>query len=289
MLVHIKEIVKKAQKGKYAVGAFNTVNLEVTLAIVKAAVAKKSPAIIQVSESTIKYSGLKPITHIVETVAKNEAVDVPIALHLDHGRSFHSVAECINAGFSSIMIDASDLPFDEDTFLTKNVVEYAHKRGVWVQGEVGRLKGIEGNVSVAEREAVMTKPEEAVEYIKKTEIDTLAVAVGQCHGITKMRKGVPNLDLKRLARIKKAVKNIPLVLHGASGIPRDQIRKAIGYGVRIINIDTEIRMAFAAAVREFLDTHPEEVDPRKILTPAIEAMQSVVERKMEMFGSVNKA
>ncbi len=289
MLVHIKEIVKKAQKGKYAVGAFNTVNLEVTLAIVKAAVAKKSPAIIQVSESTIKYSGLKPITHIVETVAKNEAVDVPIALHLDHGRSFHSVAECINAGFSSIMIDASDLPFDEDTFLTKNVVEYAHKRGVWVQGEVGRLKGIEGNVSVAEREAVMTKPEEAVEYIKKTEIDTLAVAVGQCHGIVKMRKGVPNLDLKRLARIKKAVKNMPLVLHGASGIPRDQIRKAIGYGVRIINIDTEIRMAFAAAVREFLENHPEEVDPRKILTPAIEAMQSVVERKMEMFGSVNKA
>ncbi len=288
MLVHINEIVPEAKKNKYAVGAFNTVNLETTLAIIRAAVAQRSPVIIQVSESTIRYAGIKPITHIVETIAKNEAVNVPVALHLDHGKSFHSIAECINSGFSSIMIDASDLPFDENVFLTKSVVEYSHKRRAWVQGEIGRLKGVEDQISVKEREAAMTDPEEALEFEKQTDIDTLAVAVGQSHGIAKMRKGVPELNIKRLEKISKKVES-PLVLHGASGILESQIKKAINLGVSIINIDTELRMAFAGSLREILVEKKEEVDPRKIMAPVISEVQKTVENKIKMFGSNNKA
>ncbi len=288
MLVHIKDIVPLAKKNGYAIGAFNTANLETTLAIVKAAVAKHAPVIIQVSESTIRYAGIKPITHIVETISKNEAVDVPIALHLDHGKSFHSIAECVNAGFSSIMIDASDLPFDENVFLTKSVVDYTHKRKVWTQGEIGRLVGVEDDIKVKEREAFYTDPGEAADFEKKTGVDTLAVAVGQSHGIAKMKKGVPEINIKQLEKISKKV-GVPLVLHGASGIPREQISKAINLGVSIINIDTELRMAFSASIREFLNSDSNEVDPRKIMAPVMLAVQKVVENKIEMFGSANKA
>lgn len=287
MLVHVKEIVSKAQKEKYAVGAFNTSNLEVTLGIIRAAVAKQAPIIIQVSETTIKYAGLKPITHIVETIAKNEAVNVPVALHLDHGKSFHSVAECVRAGFSSIMIDQSNLPFDENIALTKQAVDYAHKRDAWAQGELGQLKGMEDAKTEAERKALMTNPLEAEEFVKRTKVDTLAVAIGNIHGIIKMRGLKPKLDIERLRLIYQKVK-IPLVLHGASGLSQKEIQQAIENGIRIINIDTELRLAFIETLRNTLELDKELIDPRKVLGSSIKAVQKVVEEKIEMFGSSGK-
>jgi fructose-bisphosphate aldolase class II len=287
MLVHIKEIIKKAEKGGYAVGAFNTQNLEITLGIIRGAMAVRAPVIIQVSETTIEYAGLKPITHIVKTIAKNLAVNIPVALHLDHGRKFQSVVECIGAGFSSIMMDASDLPFDENVAVTAKAVDYAHKHGVWAQGELGRLKGIEDVVKVKEREAFMTDPIEAKEFVRRTKVDTLAVSIGNIHGIAKLIQGVPKLDLQRLKEINKKVK-IPLVLHGASGVSKVDIQKAIKLGIRIINIDTEIRLAFTNALRKTLKD-PKIYDPRKVLAPSIDEVAKVVEEKIKMFGSAGKA
>jgi len=284
---HIKNLVAKAHRGKYGVGAFNTQNLEITLGIVRGAMATRAPVIIQISETTIEYAGLKPITHIVKTIAKNLAVSVPIALHLDHGKKFQSVVECIEAGFSSIMMDASDLPFDENVALTRRAAEYAHRRGVWAQGEIGRLKGVEDMIKVAEREAFMTDPAEAEEFARKTGVDTLAVSIGNIHGIVKFKKGVPKLDIGRLKKISERTK-IPLVLHGASGIPEKEIRKAVKLGINIINIDTEIRLAFTDSVRNTVKKDPDIYDPRKVLTPAIEAVAKVAEEKIRMFGSAGK-
>lgn len=289
MLISLKEIVKEAQKGGYALGAFNTSNLEVTLGIIQAAVEQKAPVIIQVSETTIQYAGLKPITHIVQTIAKNEAVNVPVALHLDHGKSFRSVAECINAGFSSIMIDASELPYDENVILTKQAVDYAHKRGVWAQGELGRLKGLEDVVSISARKSLETDSDQAVDFVKSTGVDTLAVAVGNVHGIVKMRKGVPKLDLERLEEIHKKIPNVPLVLHGASGLPAHEIKKAIELGVFIINIDTELRLAFTDTLRRTLKANLEMYDPRDVLKPSIKVVKKVVAEKIKMFGSAGGA
>jgi len=283
MLVHIKEIVPLAQKNGYAIGAFNTCNLEITLAIVKAAVAKKSPVIIQVSETTIKYAGLKPITHIVETIAKNEAVKIPIALHLDHGKSFHSVVECINAGFSSIHIDASELPLDENIALTKQTVEYAHKHGVWAQGEIGRILGKEGMkmIKMPNPDEYMTKAVEAVTFVKATKVDTLAVSVGTMHGLF---PGQEKVNLTRLAQIREQIK-IPLVLHGASGVPGDNLRMAVKNGIVIVNIDTALRQAFTKELRQTVKKVTNVYDPRKILYPSMAAVQKVVEKKIEILGS----
>lgn len=289
MLVSLKVLIGQAKKNKYAVGAFNTSNLEVTLGIIGAAVDQQTPVIIQVSETTIQYAGLKPITHIVETIAKNAAVNVPVALHLDHGRSFHSVAECINAGFSSIMIDASDLPYDENVALTKQAVDYAHKKGVWAQGELGRVKGSEDWIVVEDKEAYMTNPDEAADFVKKTGVDTLAVSVGNVHGIYKLRKGVPKLSQERIKTIHKKIPRVPLVLHGASGLPEDEIAQGIKNGIRIINIDTELRLAFTDKLRETLEKQKDEYDPRKVLEPSIEAVRKVVSKKIEFFQSKDRA
>jgi ketose-bisphosphate aldolase len=183
MLAHIKDIVKKAEEGKYAVGAFNIHNLESVLGVAQAAVKAKSPAIIQVSEGAIKYMGLKPITHIVSTVAKNVAAPVPIALHLDHGKSFESVFGCIRAGFTSVHIDASDLPMDENIDLSKQVVEVAHQKGVWVQGEVGAIMGGHGQITGKLGKIPIAKIEDVVKFVKETGVDTIAAAIGTAHGI----------------------------------------------------------------------------------------------------------
>jgi len=289
MLVHLKKLLQKAEKGNYAIGAFNTFNLETTLGIARAAVNLKAPVIIQVSETTIIYAGLKPITHIVETIAKNEAVGVPVVLHLDHGRKFSSVAECIEAGFTSIMIDASDLAIDENTKITKMAVDYAHKRDIWAQGELGRvIKDVKEVAKEGVREDIMTKPEEAEKFVKETGVDTLAVMIGNVHGIDKMMNGVPKLDYKRLEMIKSKVGNVPLVLHGACGIKGAEIRKAIDLGIRVINIDTEIRMDFTTALKESLMKYKSEIDPRAIMEEPINAVQRLVEKKIKMFGSEGK-
>lgn len=291
MLVHIKDLIRQAQKGSYAVGAFNVFNLETTLGVVRAAVKMGAPVIVQVSETTIEYAGLKPITQIVESVAKNEAVKIPVALHLDHGKSFRSVAECIKVGFSSIHIDASEIPFEENIILTKQAVDYAHKHNVWAQGELGILRGVEDKARVPEDMApFFTDPDQAAEFAIKTGIDTLAVSIGNMHGIKKFRDiGVPDLDLKRLEMIHQKTSNIPIVLHGASGVLEKQLERAIGYGVRIINIDTELRLAFSNAMRQILEKDSLIYDPRQIFAPATDILQKVVEEKINMFGSEGKA
>ncbi|MCX6796153.1 MAG: class II fructose-bisphosphate aldolase, partial [Candidatus Falkowbacteria bacterium] len=183
MLVHIKDIVFQAKKGGYAIGSFNIHNFETILAVAYAAEKAKSPAIIQVSEGTIKYMGLKPVTHIVSTVAKNIAVNVPIALHLDHGTSFRSIFECIGAGFTSVHIDASQLPIDENINLTKQVVELAHLKNVWVQGEVGAMVGGHGDINKKEIDIPKAKLEDVIHFVKDTNVDTLAAAIGTAHGV----------------------------------------------------------------------------------------------------------
>lgn len=288
MLVHISELIKEANQKHYAVGAFNIENLETTLGVVRAASNQKSPVILQVSETSIKYAGLKAITHIVEVIAKEEAGRVPIALHLDHGTSFLTVAECVRVGFSSIMIDASAVPFTENIVITKQAVDYAHRYDVWAQGELGVVKGLE-EVTEEQREKLMTDPDDAYEFVEKTGVDTLAVAVGNIHGIAKLRQSYPQIDFKRLDSIHKKIPKVPLVLHGASGLSADQIKKSIDLGIRIINIDTELRVGFTNALRETLDRNSEIYDPREVLRPSIEAIQKVVEAKIKIFGSKGMA
>ena len=289
MLVHIKKLIQQVKKQKYALGAFNTGNLEITLGIIKGAKQAKKPIIIQVTPTTIKYAGVETIAHLVRSLAENEGKNIPIALHLDHGRTFSDVVECIKAGFSSVMIDASNLPFNQNIALTKKVVQYAHQHNVWVQSEIGRIvKGKqEYNKLINGPEEFLTDPDQAQEFVKKTRINTLAVAIGNVHGLYKMKHGVPRLFLSRLKEIQKKV-NVPLVLHGASGISPIQIKEAISLGIRIINIDTEIRIAFKQSLIQSLKINKEEYDPRKILFPTIENVAKTVKKKILIFSLSKK-
>lgn len=283
MLVTGIELLKKANEEGYAVGAFNTNNLEITQAIVEAAEEMKSPAIIQVSEGGLKYAGIETISAIVRTLANRASV--PIALHLDHGTDFNNVMKCLRNGWTSVMMDASKLPLDKNIEVTKNVVKIAHGMGVSVEAEIGKIGGTEDNITVDEREASMTDPDEAYKFATETGVDYLAISIGTAHG---PYKGEPKLDFDRLKKIKEMLK-MPIVLHGASGVPEDDIRKAVSLGVNKINIDTDIRQAFAARLRELLKEDQEVYDPRKILGPCKEAMKEVVKSKMKMFGSEGRA
>ncbi|MFU0782516.1 MAG: class II fructose-1,6-bisphosphate aldolase [Thermoanaerobacterium thermosaccharolyticum] len=283
MLVTGIELLKKANEEGYAVGAFNTNNLEITQAIVEAAEEMKSPAIIQVSEGGLKYAGIETISAIVRTLASRASV--PIALHLDHGTDFNNVMKCLRNGWTSVMMDASKLPLEKNIEVTKNVVTIAHGMGVSVEAEIGKIGGTEDNVTVDEREAAMTDPDEAYKFAKETGVDYLAISIGTAHG---PYKGEPKLDFDRLKKIKEMLK-MPIVLHGASGVPEADIRKAVSLGVNKINIDTDIRQAFAARLRELLKEDGEVYDPRKILGPCKEAMKEVVKNKMRMFGSEGRA
>jgi len=289
MLVHIKKLIQQVKKQKYALGAFNTGNLEITLGIIKGAKQAKKPIIIQVTPTTIKYAGVETIAHLVRSLAENEGKNIPIALHLDHGRTFSDVVECIKAGFSSVMIDASNLPFNQNIALTKKVVQYAHQHNVWVQAELGRVvKGKqEYNKLINGPEEFLTDPDQAQEFVKKTRINTLAVAIGNVHGLYKMKHGVPRLFLSRLKEIQKKV-NVPLVLHGASGISPIQIKEAISLGIRIINIDTEIRIAFKQSLIQSLKINKKEYDPRKILFPTIKNVAKIVKKKILIFSLSKK-
>ncbi|MBU2534499.1 MAG: class II fructose-bisphosphate aldolase family protein, partial [Alphaproteobacteria bacterium] len=258
-----------------------------------------------VTPSAIKYAGLAYLAKIVK--ATSQFAPVPMSLHLDHGKDIETITKCVDAGFTSVMIDGSHLDFEENIALTRKVVELAHPKGVAVEAELGRLAGVE-EVSVEEKEAILTDPEAAKEFVERTNVDALAVAIGTSHGAYKFR-GEPKLDFKRLTEIGEKV-NVPLVLHGASGVPAWIIEKATKYGAQLagakgmpdesikqairlgiakINIDTDLRLAFTATVREVLATTPTQFDPRKILGPAREAMKEVVRSKMRLFGSSNKA
>lgn len=290
MLTHIRELVHDAIARDYAVGAFNVENVETTLAVIQAAVQEKSPVILQVSETTIAYAGLKVITSIVEHVARDVAGMVPVALHLDHGKSFRSVAACVQAGFSSIMIDASDVPFQENVILTKQAVDYAHRKEVWVQGELGAVKGLEEAMTLAEREPFMTKPEEAKQFVEETGVDTLAVAVGNVHGVVKMRKGMTHaIDFDRLDEIQKVLPNTPLVLHGASGISVETLQESFQHGIRIVNMNTELKLAFVNALRSTLQKDSEAYDPRALFKPSMDALQDLVAAKLRALKSTGKA
>jgi len=283
MLVHIKDIVKEAQAGKYAVGAFNIHNLESILGVAQAALRAKSPAIIQVSEGAIKYMGIKPITHIVSTVAKNVAANVPIALHLDHGRNFDYIFECIKSGFSSVHIDASDLPLDENINLTKQIVELAHSKKVWVQGEIGAMIGGHGQKGEKLKSIPLADVEDVVKFVKATKIDVIAAAVGTAHGV------YVNEDIKvnLLKEIKTRTKK-PFALHGGSGVDNKKIKNAIRIGVNIINIGTDIKVAFCSTLIKNCLKNKKETDPRNLLRPTIKAVEKVVFNKMKLFGSANQ-
>lgn len=283
MLVHIKQIIREARKGGYAVGAFNIHGLESALGVARAANKAKSPAIIQVSESMIEYLGLKPITHIVSTIAKNIATHVPIALHLDHGSSFDSIFECISAGFTSVHIDASALPLDENINLTKRIVEVAHARKVWVQGEIGSMIGGHGGKGKKIKNIPLAKLEDVVSFVETTKVDTIAAAVGTAHGIYSNE----NIDFLLLRAIIAKIK-IPFVLHGGSGVADKKIKKAIAEGVDIINIGSDIKIAFCSTLINNCLKNRKETDSRKLLGPTIEAVENVVYNKMKLFGSAGQ-
>lgn len=282
-LVPMKFLLEKAEAGNYGVGAFNCNNMEIVQAIIAAAEAENSPVIMQASQGAIKYAGLDYITAIARIAA--ESSNVPVALHLDHGTSFEQVTQCIRAGFSSVMIDGSKLPLEENIALTKRVIEMARAVGVSVEAELGKIGGTEDDITVSEQEALFTDPEEAELFVRETGIDALAVAIGTAHG---RYKGVPKLALDLLKRIKAKV-NIPIVLHGSSGVPDDAIISAIALGVRKVNIDTNIREAFCQAVRDKLAADLNEIDPRQILTPARAAATEIIREKIRVFGSSGKA
>lgn len=284
MLTHIKNLVKDAEDNKYALGSFNIHNLETVLGVARAAEKVSSPAIIQVSEGTIKYLGLKPVVHIVTTVAKNIAASVPIALHLDHGKSLESVLGCIDAGFTSVHIDASHLPLDENIKLTKMVVDIAHTRGVWVQGEVGAIMGGHGAIGGTISNIPIADPDEVIKFVAETGVDTIAAAIGTAHGVFANEE----IKIDLLKRILAGT-NKPFVLHGASGVPDDDIKSAIQEGVRIINIGSDIKISFSQTLIKNCLEHQNETDPRVLLEPTIAAVEQVVIGKMNLFGSAGRA
>ena len=297
-LVDSKEMFKKAYEGHYAVGAFNVNNMEIIQGIVEAAIQEKAPLILQVSAGARKYAKHIYLTKLVEAAV--EDTGLPICLHLDHGADFEICKDCVDGGFTSVMIDGSKYPFEENIELTKRVVDYAHSKGVVVEAELGKLAGVEDAVKVAAKDATYTDPDQAVEFVERTGCDSLAIAIGTSHGAYKF-KGKPELDFARLEKISNMLPGYPLVLHGAStvipsfveecnkyggkldgaqGVPEDMLLKAGTFGVCKINIDTDLRLAMTASIRKYFTEHPGDFDPRQYLGPAREAIKAMVAHKM---------
>jgi fructose-bisphosphate aldolase class II len=306
LLVTNKLLLEKARLGAYAVGAFNINNMEFVQAITGAAEELMSPVIIAVSEGAIEYAGFTNLVSLVHLAAEER--EVPISLHLDHGRDMDVIERCIAGGFTSVMIDGSHLPFEENIAVTRAVVEKARTEGVSVEGELGRLAGIEDNISVEERDAMLTGVGEAKEFVERTGVDSLAIAVGTSHGAYKF-KGEANLALERISEIASVV-DVPLVLHGASGVKKGHVETANRYGAKLgdakgvpdkaiveavkrgickVNIDTDMRIAFLAHLRKALSEKPENIDPRKYLGAAREAVAGVVREKITLLGSEGQA
>lgn len=306
-LVTSKDMFKKAYEEKYAVGAFNVNNMEIIQGIVAAAQIEQSPLILQVSAGARKYASPIYLKKLVEAAV--EETNLPIVLHLDHGEDFEICKACVDDGFTSVMIDGSQHPFEENIALTKKVVEYAHAKGVVVEAELGRLAGIEDAVNVSDKDATFTDPDEAVEFVERTGVDSLAIAIGTSHGAFKF-KGEPRLDFERLETISKLLPNFPIVLHGASsvpqefvtltnkyggqvpgaqGVPESMLSQAAKLGVCKINIDTDLRLAMTASIRKTFVENPEAFDPRKYLGPGRQAIQDMVQHKIRnVLGSSNK-
>ncbi|MHC1722606.1 MAG: class II fructose-1,6-bisphosphate aldolase [Aminipila sp.] len=298
-LITSKEIFAKALDKDYAIGAFNVNNMEIIQGIVDAAKEENAPIILQVSAGARKYARPAYLLKLVEAAIEDSGLD--IVLHLDHGEDYDICKKCVDDGFTSVMIDGSKHAFEENIALTKQVVEYAHSKGAVVEAELGKLAGIEDNIKVDARSATFTDPDEAVEFVERTGVDSLAIAIGTSHGAYKF-KGEPYLDFERLKKIHELLPNTPLVLHGAStvlpefvarcneyggnipgaqGVPEEMIRNAAKYGICKVNIDTDLRLAMTAEVRKFLIEKPEEFDPRKYLAPARDAIQRMVQHKIK--------
>jgi tagatose 1,6-diphosphate aldolase GatY/KbaY len=275
-LVSAKEMILEGYKNGYAVPALATHNLEIMKAVVEGAEELNSPIIFQTTPGTVKYVGIEYMVEMAKVAAKNASV--PIALHLDHGDSFEIAMQCIRHGYTSIMIDGSHLPFEENIALTKRVVDVAHATGVPVEAELGTIGGVEDDLYVNDAQATYTSPDAAEEFVKRTNIDYFAPAFGTAHGIY---KGEPVLDFERLGEISKRV-NIPIVMHGASGVPAESVKKSLNYGVSKVNISTELKIPFAEELRQYLIDHPEESDPRKYFKSAREAVKEVVKQKIRM-------
>jgi len=278
-LVNPLSIIQKAQERGIAVAAFNVHNLETIQAVVQGAAEERAPVMIQTSPGTLKHAGIAYVAACVK--AASQLYDIPIALHMDHCTSFKTIVQCIQYGYTSVMIDGAALPYEENVALVKKVAEMAHCVGVAVEGELGRIGGTEDELTVSEREAAFTVPEEAEDFVRATGIDTLAIAIGTAHGIY---KGEPKLDFDRLAAIRERV-SIPLVLHGASGVPDESIRRAIQGGICKINIATELKLPMANAIQEVFRRNPRETDPRKYMGAAREAVKETVRQKIRLFGS----
>ncbi|MDD3224215.1 MAG: class II fructose-1,6-bisphosphate aldolase [Clostridium sp.] len=303
-LVTTKEMFKKAYAGHYAIGAFNINNMEVLQGVINGAKVKKSPVILQVSSSALKYAGPKYLRAMVETAVAETGVDV--ALHLDHGPNFETVKVCVENGFTSVMIDGSSLPYEENVAQTKKVVEYAHAHGVVVEAELGVLAGVEDDVKSDKH--IYTDPEQAVDFVNKTGVDSLAIAIGTSHGAYKFA-GEANLRFDILEEVQKKLPGFPIVLHGASsvdpesvemcnkfggqlggakGVPNEMLRKAASMAVCKINMDTDLRLAMTASIRKVFAEEPKVFDPRKYLGAGRDHIQDLVEKKIEnVLGSKN--
>ncbi|MDD5557102.1 MAG: class II fructose-1,6-bisphosphate aldolase [bacterium] len=306
-LVTSKDLFRKALAGRYAIGAFNVNNMEIIQGIVEGAVEERAPLILQFSAGARKYARHAYLMKLVE--AAIETCDLPIVLHLDHGEDFEICRACIDGGFSSVMIDGSRHPFEENIAFTRKVVDYAHPRGVTVEAELGKLAGVEDDVAVSEKDAIFTNPDQAREFVERSGCDSLAVAIGTSHGAYKF-KGEPRLDFERLAEIEGRLPGFPLVLHGASSVPQDLVEFCNRYGGEIrgsrgvpeemigraakmnvckVNIDTDIRLAITGTIRKCFAENPSNFDPRLYLGPAREAIRGVVRRKIGVLGCGGRA
>ena len=307
-LVTTKEMFEKSMKEGFAIGAFNVNNMEIIQGIVNAAAKNNSPVILQASSSAIKYAGINYLVNMVKT-ASLEYPNLQIALHLDHGADFETCKMCIDAGFTSVMIDGSKYDFEENIRVTKEVVDYAHTHGVVVEAELGKLAGIEDEVNVSENDSSYTDPIQAKEFVERTGCDSLAIAIGTSHGAYKF-KGEAKLRFDILAKIKELIPNTPIVLHGASsvipelvdmcnefggnipgakGVPDEMLVEASKSGVSKINVDTDLRLAFTASIRKVFNESPEAFDPRKYLVPARDLIEQTVSHKIvNVFGSNDK-
>ncbi|MEH7252801.1 class II fructose-1,6-bisphosphate aldolase [Neobacillus niacini] len=281
-LLPMTEMLLKAKKEKYAVPQFNIINMEFTQAIVEVSTEENSPVILGVGEPTIKYMGMEYVMAIVEASMKNSSV--PIALHLDHGSSFEVVMMCIRAGFSSVMIDGSKYSFEENIALTRKVVEAAHSVEVSVEAELGTIGGTEDNLHVDENDVILPNSEEAIEFWNHTKVDALAVAVGTAHGMYKIE---PNIRFDVISEVSKSIP-VPLVLHGGSGVPDQDIKRAIGCGISKINVNTENQVAFSDAVRKIINSHDNIQDSRLFLRVGRDAVKEMVRSKIRLFNSINK-
>ncbi len=309
-LVTSKEMFEKAYKGGYAIGAFNVNNMEIIQGITEAAADLKAPLILQVSKGARAYANRTYLMKLVEAAV--EETGLPICLHLDHGDSFELCKSCIDDGFTSVMIDASSKPFAENIALTRQVVEYAHDHGVVVEAELGTLAGIEDEVNVSAEDSSYTRPEEVQEFVEKTGCDSLAIAIGTSHGAYKFKPGTkPQLRFDVLEEVEKKLPGFPIVLHGSSsvpqefvekinkyggnmpgaiGVPEDQLRKAASMAVCKINIDSDLRLAMTASIREHFALYPADFDPRQYLKPARAAIKAMVAHKIvDVLGCDGKA